>query len=104
MLTTTDAADYHRQGFLPGKRHLSVDEATSLRDACIESCGVEIKDTPRRQANNRLKPYLLFPWAAALVRHLAGLAWATDLPQKRIRTIPRRYDFGPDPYARYRTP
>ena len=73
MLTTTDATDYHRQGFLPGKRHLSVDEATSLRDACIESCGVEIKDTPRRQANNRLKPYLLFPWAAALVRHPAIL-------------------------------
>ncbi len=39
-----------------------------------------------------------------LVRHLAGLAWATDLPQKHIRAIPRRYDFGPDPYARYRTP
>ncbi len=73
MLTTTDAADYHRQGFLPGKRHLSADEATSLRDACIESCGVEIKDTPRRQANNRLKPYLLFPWAAGLVRHPAIL-------------------------------
>ena len=73
MLTTTDATDYHRQGFLPGKRHLSVDEATSLRDACIESCGVEIKDTPRRQANNRLKPYLLFPWAAGLVRHPAIL-------------------------------
>ena len=39
-----------------------------------------------------------------LVRHLAALAWATDLPQDRIRLIPRRYDFGPDPYARYRTP
>ncbi len=37
-----------------------------------------------------------------LVRHLAQLGWATDLPQKRIRAIPRRYDFGPDPYARYR--
>ena len=42
-------------------------------EACIRTCGVEIKNTPRRQANNRLKPYLLFRWAADLVRHPAIL-------------------------------
>ena len=38
------------------------------------------------------------------VRRLAELAWAGDLPEDRARVIPRRYDFGPDPYARYRRP
>ena len=69
MQIATDAADYHRQGYLPGRRLLSADEAMSMRGACVRTCGVEIKDTSRRQANNRLKPYLLFRWAADLVRH-----------------------------------
>jgi hypothetical protein len=38
------------------------------------------------------------------VRHLALLAWATDRPQPRISPLAGRYDFGPDPYARYREP
>ena len=73
MLTATHAADYHRQGYLPGRNLLSATEAMSMRKACVRTCGVEIKDTPRRQANNRLKPYLLFRWAADLVRHPAIL-------------------------------
>ena len=73
MLTATHAADYHRQGYLPGQNILSATEAMSMRKACVRTCGVEIKDTPRRQANNRLKPYLLFRWAADLVRHPAIL-------------------------------
>lgn len=73
MLTASDAANYRQDGFLPGRRLLSDDETVALRAACIRDCGVEIKDTPRRQANNRLKPYLLFPWAADLVRHPAIL-------------------------------
>jgi hypothetical protein len=52
---------------------LNADETVALRAACIRDCGVEIKDTPRRQANNRLKPYLLYPWASDLVRHPAIL-------------------------------
>ena len=44
------------------------------------------------------------PACVSLVRRLALLAWATDLPEDRITVIPRRYDFGPDPYARYRSP
>ena len=73
MLNATDAADYRRDGFLPGRPHLNADETASLREACIRTCGVEIKDTPRRQANNRTKPYLLYRWAADLVRHPAVL-------------------------------
>jgi hypothetical protein len=39
---------------------------------------------------------------AALVRELAALAWANELPNDRVMVIPKRYDFGPDPYERYR--
>ena len=40
----------------------------------------------------------------SLARHLAQLAWASDLPPQRSPIIPRRYDFGDDPYQRYRQP
>lgn len=39
---------------------------------------------------------------SGFVRHLADLAWATDEPPRAVRALPLRYDFGPDPYARYR--
>ncbi|MCL4210466.1 MAG: hypothetical protein HRU76_16005 [Phycisphaeraceae bacterium] len=37
-----------------------------------------------------------------LTRALAQLAWASDEPDLKQLRIPMRYDFGPDPYARYR--
>ncbi|MHC4909731.1 MAG: hypothetical protein ACYTF9_08450 [Planctomycetota bacterium] len=37
-----------------------------------------------------------------LVRHLAALVWARDDAGERRVVVPRRYDFGPDPYAMYR--
>ena len=39
-----------------------------------------------------------------LARRLAELAWVGDLPEPRFATMPPRFDFGPDPYARYRRP
>jgi hypothetical protein len=39
----------------------------------------------------------------ALIRRLAALAWVTDLPTPEPFIIPKRYDFGPDPYERFRT-
>lgn len=36
-----------------------------------------------------------------VVRRLGQLAWASDLDETRV-IAPRRYDFGPDPYAVYR--
>jgi hypothetical protein len=41
---------------------------------------------------------------ADLVRMLATLAWGTDVPDASLVAAPRRYDFGPDPYAQYRRP
>jgi hypothetical protein len=37
-----------------------------------------------------------------LVRELAALAWADEMPAERAVVIPKRYDFGADPYERYR--
>jgi len=39
---------------------------------------------------------------APIVRRLARLSWATDQPLSRRKIQPRRYHFGPDPYAQYR--
>ena len=69
MLTPEEIATYKEHGFLPGLQMLSDEEATDMREACIRTCGVEWENPGRRQATNRLKPYLLFDWAADLVRH-----------------------------------
>ena len=37
-----------------------------------------------------------------LVRSIGGLAWLTDAPPAGNDIIPLRYDFGPDPWERYR--
>ena len=69
MLTPEEIATYKEHGFLPGLQMLSDEEATDMREACTRTCGVEWENPGRRQATNRLKPYLLFDWAADLVRH-----------------------------------
>jgi hypothetical protein len=46
----------------------------------------------------------LDPAAIRVVGRLAELAWLDEQPAGRIMIIPRRYDLGPDPYARYREP
>lgn len=38
------------------------------------------------------------------IRRLAALAWAFDAPPDDTVAFPERYDFGPDPWARYRGP
>lgn len=57
-----------------------------------------------RWAFLRVSPISGEPDAAMvmLVRTLAQLAWATDIEQVDDDTPARRYDFGPDPYVRYR--
>ncbi len=42
------------------------------------------------------------PLAADLIRRLAELAWESDEPHRAMMIAPRRYDFGPDPYIRFR--
>lgn len=72
-VTVKDVEFYRREGYLPGRPILAETEALRLRDACIATCAEERKEGGRRQASNRVKPYLLFDWAAKLVRDAAIL-------------------------------
>ena len=38
------------------------------------------------------------------VRHLAQLVWVDERQAPERTVAPKRYDFGPDPYERYRSP
>jgi hypothetical protein len=64
--------------------------------------------TPHRQDNGSLvsngKAPGENPSMRAFLRRLLALAWATDLPPEHRFAAPERYDFGPDPWSRYRSP
>ena len=67
-LSPADVKAYRRDGYLPGRPLLPAAEAAALRAECLRTCGPERKDGTHRQASNRVKPYLLYRWAADLVR------------------------------------
>ncbi len=69
MLTTAEIDRYAIDGYLPGHPLLTAEETAFYRAGCEQGCGPMQRDGTRRQSTNRVKPYLLFPWAAALVRH-----------------------------------
>jgi non-heme Fe2+,alpha-ketoglutarate-dependent halogenase len=69
MLTAAEVERYAAEGYLPGRPLLGAEETAFFRAGCERHCGTVIQDGARRQSSNRVKPYLLFPWAAALVRH-----------------------------------
>ena len=75
MLSQNDVESYRRQGYLSGRRLLSAAEAERFRNDCLRTCAEPLvldDQNPyslKRHASNRVKPYLLFPWAAELVRH-----------------------------------
>jgi non-heme Fe2+,alpha-ketoglutarate-dependent halogenase len=69
MLTATEVERYAADGYLSGRPLLTPDETALYRAGCEAGCGPVKRNDTRRQSTNRVKPYLLFPWAAALVRH-----------------------------------
>ena len=73
MLPQNDVESYRREGYLPGRRLLSAAEAERFRNDCLRTRAEPAwRSNPysvKRHASNRVKPYLLFPWAAELVRH-----------------------------------
>lgn len=79
MLTTAEIDHYAVDGYLPGRPLLTPGETAFFRAGCERCCGPVIKDGARKQSTNRVKPYLLFPWAAQLVRHPAILDCVEDL-------------------------
>src|SRR5271168_1276452 len=86
MLSREEVELYRRDGYLPGRRLLSAAEAERLRDDCLRTCAAPLvlgDQNPyslKRHASNRVKPYLLFPWAAEL----------RDAPRRRHRTASLR--------------
>lgn len=75
MLSQPDIEHYQSRGYLPGRPMLSATEVERFREDCLRTCAepLELGDqnpySLKRHASNRVKPYLLFPWAADLVRH-----------------------------------
>jgi ectoine hydroxylase-related dioxygenase (phytanoyl-CoA dioxygenase family) len=69
MLNSREILQYSNDGYLPGIPMLSNEEVAYYRDACLRCCGTGLQDGVRRQASNRVKSFLLYPWAAELVRH-----------------------------------
>ena len=68
-MTPHEIDHYRDRGFIRPRPLLTAAEAAGYREACERSCIEETRASGRRQADNRVKPYLLFPWAAELVRH-----------------------------------
>lgn len=60
---------------------------------------------PQRTIRDRFQPDLSGedPRMRAAIRAIAALAWASDVPPDDTVRFPERYDFGPDPWARYRS-
>jgi non-haem Fe2+, alpha-ketoglutarate-dependent halogenase len=69
MLSRTEVDRYQREGYLPGRPVLSLVESAYFLAGCERCCGPVRRDGARRQSTNRVKPYLLFPWAAELIRN-----------------------------------
>ena len=69
MLSPKQIEKYAKNGYLPGIPILSAQEVKHFNESCHRCCGVEIKDGVRRQASNRVKPFLLYPWASKLIRY-----------------------------------
>src|SRR4051812_44093016 len=75
-------ARYRRDGYLAPSRAFSASQAEAWRRDLVRCCGeVErpVSNTGIRQPSTRVKPYLLFPWAAELVRHPGILDAVEDL-------------------------
>jgi non-haem Fe2+, alpha-ketoglutarate-dependent halogenase len=69
MLNAIEIERYSTDGYLSGHPLLAAEETTFYREGCERCCGPVLPVLGRRQSSNRVKPYLLFPWAASLVRH-----------------------------------
>jgi len=83
MLTADQIRAYERDGFVAPIRAVAEEQAARWRAALERSVrAFDARHPPvarRRQASSRVKPYLLFRWAAEMVRHPAILDAVEDL-------------------------
>ena len=76
ILTDAQVATYERDGFVAPMTAFDPARAEELRLALMRDCAEVARPASEaglRQPSTRVKSYLLFPWAAALVRHPAIL-------------------------------
>ena len=75
MLSHEEVELYRRRRLFAGPAAVVARRGGALRNDCLRTCAkpIELGDqnpySLKRHASNRVKPYLLFPWAAELVRH-----------------------------------
>ncbi|WP_421990152.1 phytanoyl-CoA dioxygenase family protein [Roseococcus sp.] len=75
-------ARYRRDGYVTPIQGVSAEQAEAWHQDVRRCCGEAerpVSDTGIRQPSTRVKPYLLFPWAADLVRHPAILDAVEDV-------------------------
>ncbi|HEV7457366.1 MAG TPA: phytanoyl-CoA dioxygenase family protein [Roseococcus sp.] len=75
-------AQYRRDGYVTPLTACSPAQAEAWHQDVLRCCGEATRATSEagiRQPSNRVKPYLLFPWAAEIVRHPAILDAVEDL-------------------------
>ncbi len=76
MLDAAAIARYRETGFATPMRAVDAAQAETWRADLVRCCGQAERPVSAagiRQPSNRIKPYLLFPWAAELVRNPAIL-------------------------------
>jgi len=108
-----DTPDPGRRGEYPGNPALiTVRPSEVAQILTIQADGarwtIACRFTPERDKDGALiasgKAPGENPSIRAILRRLLALAWATDLPPEQRFAAPERYDFGPDPWDRYRAP
>lgn len=80
-LNETEVRRYHEDGFLFPFRAYAPEEAAHYRAEVERTCGATAQPAAARtgSVSFRVKPYLLFTWAAEMVRHPAILDAVEDL-------------------------
>ena len=83
LLTADQVAAYDRDGFVTPFRAVPAEQAARWRNALERTVSAFDREHPaepgRRYASSRMKPYLLFRWAAEMVRCPAVLDAVEDL-------------------------
>ena len=82
LLDEAAIARYQAQGYATPMRAVDATQAERWRADLVRCCGQAerpVSATGIRQPSNRIKPYLLFPWAAELVRTPAILDAVEDV-------------------------
>jgi ectoine hydroxylase-related dioxygenase (phytanoyl-CoA dioxygenase family) len=81
-LTEAQIATYQQDGFVSPLTAFGAVQAAAYRDALVRDCAQAerpVSEAGIRQPSTRVKSYLLFPWAAELIRHPAILDAVSDL-------------------------